>query len=264
VTGDLYRHPELYEWAFSHRDVPREVEAILRWHDRHGPKRRVRLALELGAGPANHGVELARRGITVTALDGSSPMRAAARANARAAGVELEVAEGDLTTFSLPTTFDLAVCAGDSAAHLLDLDALVAHLARVGHHLAAGAIYVIETAHPADFMGGTTRTQRSWQVTRDGRRLRVRWGGADDHFDPVTQIEHSTVTLTVTGAKGSSPRVIRDHLVLRRWTLTEIDAAARLSGQFRLTARYGDYAGAALEDRGASRLVAVLSKGRHR
>src|SRR5438067_8005569 len=201
----LYRHPELYEWGFSHRDVAGEVDAVIRWYARHGPRRRLANALELGAGPAQHAIELARRGIAATALDRSAMMRAFAGRQARAAGVALEVAGGDVRAFDLGTRFDAALCLGDSAAHLHDLDALVSHLASVGRHLRPAAIYVMETAHPADFMGAATRTKRAWQGTRNGRRLRVRWGGPRDYFDPLTQLEHSTVTLTIAGRDGQRP-----------------------------------------------------------
>src|SRR2546423_6829528 len=257
----LYRHPQLYEWAFSHRDVAREVDAVTRWYERHGPRRRLAGALELGAGPAQHAIELARRGIAVTALDRSATMRAFAGRQARAAAVALEIAGGDLRAFDLGTRFDAVLCVGDSAAHLHDLDALVSHLASVGRHLRPGGIYVMETAHPADFMGAVARTKRAWQVTRDGRRLRVRWGGPSDHFDPLTQLEHSTVTLRMTGRDGEQPKVVHDHLVLRRWTPTEIDGAARASHALRVVATYGGYDDEALSRPPASRLITVLAGG---
>jgi SAM-dependent methyltransferase len=258
--GGLYRRPELYEWAFSHRDVTAEVDAVTRWYARHGPRQRLADALELGSGPAQHAIELARRGIAATALDLSATMRTFAGRQARAAGVPLEVAGGDLRDFDLGTRFDAALCVGDSAAHLHDLDALVSHLTSVGRHLRPGAIYVMETAHPADFMGAAARTKRAWQVTRNGRRLRVRWGGPGDRFDPLTQLEHSTVTLTMTGRDGERPTVVRDHLALRRWTPTEIDGATRASRALRVVATYGGYDDEELSSPAASRLITVLAR----
>jgi SAM-dependent methyltransferase len=260
LRGGLYGHPELYEWAFSHRDVTGEVDAVTRWYERHGPRRLLADALELGAGPAQHAIELARRGIAATALDRSAPMRAFAGRQARAAGVSMHIAGGDLRAFDLGTSFDAGLCVGDSAAHLHDLDALVSHLTSVGRHLRPGGIYVMETAHPADFMGPVARTRGAWQVTRNGRRLRVRWGGPGDRFDPVSQVEHSTVTLKISARDGEGATVVHDHLVLRRWTPTEIDGAARASPALRVVATYGGYDDESLSSPSASRLITVLAR----
>jgi SAM-dependent methyltransferase len=253
VPDGLYGDPDLYAWAFSHRDVTGEVDALLRWYARHGPRRSPRRAIELGSGPAEHAVELARRGVRVTALDASAPMRMAARRAARSSGVELEVVGGQMTSFSLTKRFDLALSVGDTVAHLHAIDDLVAHLDAVGRHLTPGGVLVIEATHPADFIGGRARTRSSWQVTRNGQRLRVRWNQRRPGLDPVTQLEHASVTLTTDAG------VVRHDLVLRRWTATEIEAAARLSKRLRISATYGDYDDTPLADPGASRLVVVLT-----
>lgn len=259
MPHELYRNPELYSWAFSHRDFVREVDAILGWYQRHGGTvRKPRRVLELGAGPADHAIELCRRGVDVTALDSSPEMRRAANEAARARGLELTVIDGDLTEFSASGRFDLALCLGDTSAHLHSLDDLVAHVRCVARHLRSRGLLVLEAAHPADFMGSNPRTQQAWQVSRDGRRLRVRWGGKGDRFDPVTQLEHTTVTLTTAGS------VVRHELVLRRWTPTEFDAAARLSGGVGVAALYGGYDGEDVADTNASRLIAVLRKEQRR
>ena len=253
VPKGLYADPDLYAWAFSHRDAAGEVEALLRWFEWHGPRRTPRRAIELGSGPAQHAIELAARGVRVAALDASAPMRAAARRAARSARVELEVVGGSMTSFSLSTRFDLALSVGDTVGHLHTLDDLVAHLDCVGRHLTAGGVLVIEATHPADFIGGRARTRSSWQVTRDGRRLRVRWNQRRRGLDPVTQLEHASITLT------TGEGVVHHELVLRRWTATEIDAAARLSKRLRVAAMYGDYDDTALADPHAARLVVVLA-----
>src|SRR3954453_12736893 len=79
ADGVLYREPRLYELAFSYRDIVAEVDAIESWC-RTRPGR----VLELAAGPAAHGRELARRGSSVTALDLSRTMCAYAVRRARA------------------------------------------------------------------------------------------------------------------------------------------------------------------------------------
>jgi SAM-dependent methyltransferase len=187
-------------------------------------------------------------------------MRAHARRRAQAARVSVTVAAGDLRRFDVGRSFDLVLCVGDSAAHLHDRDSLVAHLRRVAAHLRPGGLYVVETAHPADFTDGATRTKRTWQVSRDGHRLRVRWGSPSDRFDAATQLEHSTVTLRVWAGEDRTPTVVRDRLVLRRWLPAEIQKAAQAAGGLRRAATYGGYDDEALASPSATRLITVLAR----
>ena len=143
VSG-IYDEPELYQLACAYRDVPAEVSALLSWCATHwrgagddgapaggGDARAVRTVLELAAGPAEHARELTRRGLQATALDRSAPMCAFAAAQAAAAGLELEVVEGDMRDFSIPARFDVAITMLNSLCHLFTLDDLVAHLTAV-------------------------------------------------------------------------------------------------------------------------------------
>src|SRR5215469_8827142 len=72
VSG-IYEEPELYQLACAYRDVPAEVTALLAWCGEHS-REEVQTVLELAAGPAEHALELARRGLSATALDKSAAM----------------------------------------------------------------------------------------------------------------------------------------------------------------------------------------------
>src|SRR5579864_9646199 len=87
----IYDEPEFYEAACAYRDVPAEVDALLRWSAKHhGPDSGLtRSVLELAAGPAEHARTLARRGLAATALDLNPAMCARARELAEAAGAPL-------------------------------------------------------------------------------------------------------------------------------------------------------------------------------
>ena len=156
----IYDEPEFYEAACAYRNVPGDVDALLRWSDKHriataGPLRSV---LELAAGPAEHAREFARRGLEATTLDLSAAMCARARDQAAAAGISLTVVQADMRDFHLPDRFDLAITMLNSLCHLLTLDDLLQHLASVKRHLAPGCLYIIEMAHPADFFAAERRT----------------------------------------------------------------------------------------------------------
>lgn len=237
--GDLYSDPSLYELAFSYRDVRMEVDVLEAWYERRrgGRPRRV---LEVAAGPAAHAIEFARRRAKVTALDASPAMCAYARRRADEAGVALDAVQADMVRFHIPRRrFDLAVIMLDSASHILDLDAMVSHLRSVGAHLVPGGLYVLETSHPADFLAGSPKTQNRWRLTRGGKRVDVNFTSPLRAFDSATQVWNCRISVKVT--EQGHRQVLRDTIALRRWTATELEAAARLAGNVRIVERHGSF-----------------------
>jgi len=237
----IYDEPEFYEAACAYRDVPSEVDALLRWFGRHhepgsglpGP------VLELAAGPAEHARSLASRGLDVTALDLNPAMCARAGSLAEKAALKLTVVQADMRDFSLPGRYDLAITMLNSLCHLFSLDDMVRHLTAVGRHLDAGGLYVMELAHPADFLAVERRTSSEWTSEVDGGVVSVRWG-AQDHIDPVTQITREHVSVT-WHQRGGPVRTVTDVVPNRFWTATELTAAIRLAGGFSVVASYGDF-----------------------
>jgi SAM-dependent methyltransferase len=238
----IYDEPEFYEAACAYRDVPAEVNALLRWSEKHrvataGPLRAV---LELAAGPAEHARELARRGLDATALDLSPAMCARARDLAAAAGVSLTVVQADMRDFSLPGRFDLAVTMLNSLCHLLTLDDMVQHLASVARHLVPGGVYIAELAHPADYLSAERRTSSEWSSDVPDGTVSVRWGGGKDEIDPITQVTREHVSVTYR-KRGGAVRTVTDVVPNRFWSATEMAAALRLAGGLVLAASYGDF-----------------------
>ena len=260
VSG-IYDEPELYQLACAYRDVPAEVSALLTWCDKHyANDGGVRSVLELAAGPAEHARELARRGLRAAALDRSPAMCAFAAAQARAAGQDLAVVEADMRDFAISDRFDLAVTMLNSACHLFTLDDLLAHLTAVAAHLVPGGLYVVELAHPADYLGAVPRTSSEWTIEQDGIRAAVRWGGEADRIDPVTQITREHMSISARMPDGTT-RTVSDVVPNRFWTATEMTAAVRLAGAFTVAASYGDFDDTtALDDPAAWRMILVLRR----
>jgi SAM-dependent methyltransferase len=258
----IYDEPEFYEAACAYRDVPSEVDALLRWFDAlRGPQAGpLRSVLELAAGPAEHARELAGRGVEATALDLSPAMCARASDLAAAAGVGLTVVRADMRDFSLGRRFDLAITMLNSLCHLMTLDDLLAHLACVARHLSPGRLYIAELAHPADFFSAERRTSSEWSSEVNGGTVSVRWGGGKDEIDPVTQITREHVSVTYR-RRGGAVRTVTDIVPNRFWTATELTAALRLAGGFALVASYGDFeADAPVDATDAWRMILVLRR----
>ena len=238
----IYDEPEFYEAACAYRDVPAEVDALLRWFDRHRGlgAGSLRSVLELAAGPAEHAREMARRGHAATALDLSAAMCARARELAGAASVSLTVVEADMRDFSIPGQFDLVITMLNSLCHLPALDDLVQHLTSVARHLTAGGLYIAELAHPADYFSAERRTSSEWSSELATGTVSVRWGGGKDEIDPITQITREHVSVTYR-RRGGPVRTVTDVVPNRFWTATELTAAIRLAGGLAVAARYGDF-----------------------
>ena len=280
----IYDEPEFYAAACAYRDVPSEVNALLRWWRLHraqlNPGQPVEQpphsVLELAAGPAEHARELAARGIDATTLDINPAMCAWAQARAAESGLRLTVVEADMRNFTIaateqtapdqsgPAQFELAITMLNSVCHLFTLDDLVDHLTAVARHLADGGLYVVELAHPADSLSGDPRTSSDWVTDLDGGSVTVRWGGVRDRIDPVTQVTREHVTVTFRKPDGLTSTVT-DVVPNRFWTATEVDAAIRLAGGFTIAARYGDFDGdVTLDAPGAWRMIFVLRRSPRR
>lgn len=216
--------------------------------------------LELAAGPARHAREWARRGAAATALDASAAMCEYARARAASDGVPLQVAVADMVDFSLGRRFDLAVMPMDSSSYLLDNAASLSHLACVARHLVAGGLYVLEMTHPRSVFGLGATTITDWISEADGLRVHTCWGAADDAFDPITQIDEVTVTMTWSGQGGEGR--VQQRARQRRFTANEIDALVRADGNFEIVEWLGSLAMATAlsNDSDATFMVPVLRK----
>jgi SAM-dependent methyltransferase len=291
VSG-IYDEPELYELACAYRDIPAEVTALLAWCAAYfsggmevsgntgfsgDPAKGgggVRSVLELAAGPAEHARELARRGLRAAALDWSAPMCAYAAAQAKTAGVDVQVVEADMRDFAVAgpdettVAFDAAITMLNSVCHLFTLDDLVRHLTAVLACLVPGGLYIVELTHPADIFAPEPRTSSEWTVDERGMHAEVHWGGRSDRIDPLTQVTREHMTITATAADGTI-RTVSDVVPNRFWTLTEFTAAVALCnaaidhGRFELVATHGDFdSSTSLDAPSAWRMIMILRRAR--
>jgi SAM-dependent methyltransferase len=239
-TGDhVYARARLYEAAFAYRDVPAEVDVIESWYRAYAD-RRLRAAIELAAGPAEHARELARRGVRATALDRSAAMCRLAGERADQAPVALSVVRGDMRRFAMAARFDLALTMLDSVSHLLTVDDMVAHLRCTARHLRVGGIYVMECGLPSSPAGTDARaaTLATWRCQRDGLEVSVQWGTARDRFDPASQVAETNVVIERVGKPRQ--RVV-DRVRVHHWNAIELEACVRLEPRLAIVGWHGAF-----------------------
>ena len=104
--------------------------------------------------------------------DGAGPLGAVHRVPpGEAARLRLPVTTvvGDMTDFRLPRSVDAAICMQDSQGHLLETEALVAHLRAVRRNVRRGGVYVFDRMVPNGWSPGAR-----WIWTRRRRGVTVR------------------------------------------------------------------------------------------
>jgi SAM-dependent methyltransferase len=238
---ELYERAELYDIAFSYRDIGTEVDVLTGWYAGMTGQPRPTRVLELGAGPARHAREFARRGAESWALDMAPTMSDYARAQAAAEGVQLEVVTADMTDFELPRRFDLVLLMINSAAHLLTEQAMSRHLRCVSRALAPGGLYVMEVAHPADDARHPEgEPPRQWSVTRGRTTVEINWGRPGDPLDAEQRVRTTTLELhaDIAGRRVS----FTEKIPMRAWKQETIDAAIQSTGAYSAVRLYGDFA----------------------
>ena len=162
-----YAAPLYYHVAF---ELNRKVETdFLSACFRKYARGSVRHVLDVACGTGHHSLRLARRGYRVTALDLSAPSIAFLEAEAVRLGLEVRTVVGDMTDFRLPRPVDAAICMQDSQGHLLETEALLAHLRVVRRNVRPGGLYVFDRLVPNGWSPGAR-----WTWTRRHRGITVR------------------------------------------------------------------------------------------
>lgn len=236
----FYRLPEVYEIAFSYRDVARECDFLTDvYRYVRGSGEAPGAVLELACGPGDHAREFHRRGLRVAALDLSPEMTEYVRGRL---GSDAQVLTADMTSFTLRQPVDLAFTLIDSLPYLTTNEQLVAHFRSVRDAVNPGGVYVVELRHPGDiwFSGADGRsTVNTWTMERGDLKVTTEWG-VSTTYDPIAQTERVLTRITVE--RGDHKDVIESSGQLRPLLPQELLALADLAGGWRFAGWWGDFA----------------------
>ncbi|MCC7492141.1 MAG: class I SAM-dependent methyltransferase [Fimbriimonadaceae bacterium] len=222
----VYDDPTAYDVAYAYRDFVAEVDflgALTLGRQGHLPRR----AVELAAGPARHGRELARRGCLVWTVDHNPGAAAWLRQHAP----ELRPVTADLRSFTLPEPVDLAFCPLAGFAYLLDDEAWQAALAATAAALLPGGVMLLELV-PGD---AERVAPTSWQHRLDGLTVTATAGP----LRRVGEVYEWELHLAWSDAAGEHERVGLERQ--RHVPAALAERLVRRSGWFRDVRLYGDW-----------------------
>ncbi|MCK5125793.1 MAG: class I SAM-dependent methyltransferase [candidate division Zixibacteria bacterium] len=259
-VGKTFTMPEIYDIAFDFRDVGKEVDFLLQMALMHSGKS-VASAMELACGPAYHTRELARRSLISDGLDLEPKMVSYTRGLIEKECSSARIFEGDMRSFVPEQKYDLVYCLMASFAHLQTNDDIVEHFNCAADMLTDGGIYVISTAHPRDFYGDEDPSaETNWEMTRGDITVKTSWGGLEQKFDPLTEIDDLLVSYEVTTPTETTRYEFPDRY--RRCSYQLFDALVKLSGRFEIVDMYGDFNTniSLSNDRACWRFIPILRK----
>ena len=145
-SGEWFESEDFWEtwYPFMFREErfeagPAEVENILELTTFQGQE-----VLDLACGPGRHAVELAKRGLQVTAVDRTAFLLEKARKRATDAGVDIEFVEADMRDFVRPDAYDLVINMFTAFGYFDDKEEDVGVLRNVRSSLRAGGALVMD------------------------------------------------------------------------------------------------------------------------
>ncbi len=198
--SEVLRHYEallgpLYSWSLG--DFDARVEASRAFFATHLAVKNAPAALDLGCGTGVQTLALAQLGFKVTGVDFSPRMLA--EYSARTASVGARAVVSDLTEFDVGTGFAVAVCFGDTVAHLADLAAVRSLCRRTFQALCPDGVWLLSTRDHSVVLEG------------DARFLMIR---ADDDRSMICFVEDAGERIRVTDlieTRGSSGATLQSN-----------------------------------------------------
>lgn len=174
--------------------------------------------LDLATGTGSVALEFARRGCKVTGLDLSEPMLEQARRKAESSGYRVEFLQRDLTRFSLPAEYDLALCLYDSLNYLLSVDDLKRAFANTRRALKPSGLLIfdVNTIHALE-------AEMFTQSSGPNAQVRYRWRSKYDRKTRLTEVK---MHFEIAGSEETIEVVHRQ----RGYTDAEIRAALHHAG----------------------------------
>lgn len=209
--------------------------------------------LDIGCGPGHFAVDLARLGVTMTAMDLSGGMLDYARQHAEQCGVSIAFEQGNMLDYRAPTPVDLAINLGENLSYVMTHAEMQRHLHAVADSLVEGGIYICQLSLPIYHWATYQCTfDPPWLVFSglepmpseavvNGVRVILDFHGETVRFDPIRQIFTTHLQVTIVQPDGSARRLTHNE-VHRVFFPQEFRALVDQCGRFDFCGWYADFA----------------------
>jgi SAM-dependent methyltransferase len=239
----FYGRPEHALVAKAAHD-PTLADFVIACSERYG-RGTVRRAVELACGLGLLSVDLARRGVSMTAVDRAPGIVRAAKAQARSEGARVRVRRGDMIRFRARPRVDVVVNLGLNASYVESNAQMARHLASVASSLLPGGLYILELEHVMHQLPGRLcGVDGAWLLLETepvfvstaidrGREVRIEYGSGGVRFDPIRQVFRTRCAIARDGRTVASVDVSG-----KVYTLSELEVIARASSDLAPVAHF--------------------------
>jgi SAM-dependent methyltransferase len=250
-----YAAPLYYHIAFE-LNRKAETDFLAACFEKYG-RRPIRRVVDVACGTGHHTLRLARRGYRMTALDLSAPSIAFLGAESARLGLGVAAVVGDMTDFRLPDPVDAAICMQDSQGHLLETDALLAHLRAVRRNVRRGGVFVFDRMVPNGWRPGARWT---WTRRRRGITVRTTFQTLLD-YDVARQVCQEAMRFDIS-ERGRHRVVVQRHLT-RIVFPQELRALVQCAGGWELCGWFSNFSlGRPLEKSAAALVMVTVLRAR--
>ena len=198
-----------YDALYADKDYGAECDVFERLAAELLDRRPVRV-LDIGCGTGGHAAELARRGLEVVGVDLAPAMLERARERAQAAGVEIELVEGDARSTRLEGEFDVTLMTFALLGYQLGNGDVLAALRNAAAHTRPGGIVLFDVWYgPAVLAIRPSERVKSVRAADGAEIVRT----ASTELDTATHTALVRYHVRRVGPDGSTEETSEDHRV---------------------------------------------------
>jgi SAM-dependent methyltransferase len=214
-------YSQYYDLLYRDKDYAGESAYVAGLLQQYAPG--TQKILELGSGSGAHAEKLCTAGYTVTGIERSAGMIAAAKSKAIAG---FRPVRGDITDFKLEEQFDAAIALFHVISYVTDNEALIFCFRHTASHLKSEGLFVFDVWFtPAVYT--QKPEQRVKHLEDDAIRVVRTAIPLMDHQRNVVDIRFE---VTITDKTSGHTETLTEHHPMRHFSIPEIALLAELTG----------------------------------